>query len=380
MRRILGIMLAVTVALGATACGKSAGGSAKGAAAGTPTGTETSAPAAAGAEKSASADEGTGQSALADTGTEPELVIQLGHIDPATNDPYQMLAELFAGKVKELSGGTIQIDILSDAQLGSEASMIEGMKLGTIDCAIISNFSYSSNIPEFCTFDMPYLFTSEKQAHAVMDSQDITGDLIQKLYDEYDVKILAYAEGGFRSVINTKCAVNTPEDLKSMKIRVPGNETYLATFSALGSNPVSMASSECYTGLQQGTIDGLEQPIGPMYSYKSYEVCKYISLTEHLYNPISLTVSRSLWESLSEEQKGWILEAAEYARDTERAQVPELNEKLLKAMVEEKGIEVNEIEDKEAFRKAVQPVYDEYTAKYGSERLDKINALIDSLK
>ena len=213
-----------------------------------------------------------------------------------------------------------------------------------------------------------------------MDSQDITGDLIQKLYDEYDVKILAYAEGGFRSVINTKCAVNTPEDLKSMKIRVPGNETYLATFSALGSNPVSMASSECYTGLQQGTIDGLEQPIGPMYSYKSYEVCKYISLTEHLYNPISLTVSRSLWESLSDEQKGWISEAAEYARDTERAQVPDLNERLLKAMVDEKGIQVNEIEDKEAFRKAVQPVYDEYTAKYGSERLDKINALIDSLK
>ena len=109
-------------------------------------------------------------------------------------------------------------------------------------------------------------------------------------------------------------------------------------------------------------------------------MCKYISLTEHLYNPISLTVSRSLWESLSDEQKGWISEAAEYARDTERAQVPDLNERLLKAMVDEKGIQVNEIEDKEAFRKAVQPVYDEYTAKYGSERLDKINALIDSLK
>ena len=360
MKRILGIMLAVTVALGATACTKSAGGDAGGA--------DTKAPA------------GTEQTAAADSSAEPELVIQLGHIDPATNDPYQMLAELFAEKVKELSGGTIQIDILSDAQLGSEASMIEGMKLGTIDCAIISNFSYSSNIPEFSTFDMPYLFTSEKQAHAVMDSPEITGDLIDRLYEEYDVKILAYAEGGFRSVINTKNAVNTPADLKSMKIRVPGNETYLATFSALGANPVSMASSECYTGLQQGTIDGLEQPIGPMYSYKSYEVCKYISLTEHLYNPISLTVSRSLWESLSEEQKGWISQAAEYARDTERAQVPELNERLLKAMVDEKGIAVNEIQDKEAFRKAVQPVYDQYIATYGSERLDKINSLIESLK
>lgn len=311
---------------------------------------------------------------------EADLVIQLGHIDPAANDPYQILAEEFAGKVKELSGGTIQIDILSDAQLGSEASMIEGMKLGTIDCAIISNFSYSSNIPEFCTFDMPYLFMNEKQAHAVMDDEQITGDLIRKLYDEYDVKILSYGEGGFRSVIDTVKPINVPADLKAMKIRVPGNETYLATFSALLANPVSMASSECYTGLQQGTIDGLEQPIGPMYSYKSYEVCKYISLTEHLYNPISLTVSRSLWENLTPEQQAWLQEAADYARDTERAQVPALNETLLQKMKEEKNIAVNEIADKKEFRAAVQPVYDEYIAKYGTDRLDKIADLIAAVE
>ncbi len=313
------------------------------------------------------------------TAVEPERVIQLGHIDPAVNDPYQVLAERFAEKTSELSGGKIQIDILSDAQLGSESSMIEGMKLGTIDCAVISNFSYSSYIPEFCTFDMPYIFTNEEQAHAVMDDEEITGDLIQKLYDEYDVKILAYGEGGFRSVIDSVKPINTPDDLAGMKIRVPGNETYLATFSAMKANPVSMASSECYTGLQQGTIDGLEQPIGPMYSFKSYEVCKYISLTEHLYNPISLTVSKSLWESLSEEEQGWIQEAAEYARDTEREENLEMNERLLQAMIDEKGVEVNEIEDKSAFREAVQPVYDDYIAKYGSERLEKIQKLIDTL-
>lgn len=364
MKRYLGCTLAILAAAGLAACGNTSGGNGGGAAAATTA--ENKGGGAAGSEAAGS--------------VEPELVIQLGHIDPSSNDPYQALAELFAEKTGELSGGKIQIDILSDAQLGSETSMIEGMKLGTIDCAIISNFSYSSSIPDFCVFDMPYIFTEEKQAHAVMDNEEITGDLLQKLYDEFDVKVLAYGEGGFRSVINTKREIHSPADFASMKIRVPGNETYLATFAALGANPVSMASSECYTGLQQGTIDGLEQPIGPMYSYKSYEVCKYISLTEHLYNPISLTVSRSLWENLSQEEQSWLQEAAAYARDEQRKQNISLNEELLQAMKDEKGIAVNEIDDKTSFREAVQPVYDDYVQKFGSERLDKIVKLIDSIQ
>lgn len=364
MKRYLGCTLAILAAAGLAACGNTSGGTGGGAAAATTA--ENKGGGAAGSEAAGS--------------VEPELVIQLGHIDPSSNDPYQALAELFAEKTGALSGGKIQIDILSDAQLGSETSMIEGMKLGTIDCAIISNFSYSSSIPDFCVFDMPYIFTEEKQAHAVMDNEEITGDLLQKLYDEFDVKVLAYGEGGFRSVINTKREIHSPADFASMKIRVPGNETYLATFAALGANPVSMASSECYTGLQQGTIDGLEQPIGPMYSYKSYEVCKYISLTEHLYNPISLTVSRSLWENLSQEEQGWLQEAAAYARDEQRKQNISLNEELLQAMKDEKGIAVNEIDDKTSFREAVQPVYDDYVQKFGSERLDKIVKLIDSIQ
>lgn len=364
MKRYLGCTLAILAAAGLAACGNTSGGNGGGAAAATTA--ENKGGGAAGSE--------------AEGSVEPELVIQLGHIDPSSNDPYQALAELFAEKTGALSGGKIQIDILSDAQLGSETSMIEGMKLGTIDCAIISNFSYSSSIPDFCVFDMPYIFTEEKQAHAVMDNEEITGDLLQKLYDEFDVKVLAYGEGGFRSVINTKREIHSPADFASMKIRVPGNETYLATFAALGANPVSMASSECYTGLQQGTIDGLEQPIGPMYSYKSYEVCKYISLTEHLYNPISLTVSRSLWENLSQEEQGWLQEAAAYARDEQRKQNISLNEELLQAMKDEKGIAVNEIDDKTSFREAVQPVYDDYVQKFGSERLDKIVKLIDSIQ
>ena len=113
------------------------------------------------------------------------------------------------------------------------------------------------------------------------------------------------------------------------------------------------------------------------YSYD--EVCGYISLTEHLYNPISLTVSRSLWESLGQEEQGWLQEAAQYARDTQRGQMEAFNQKLLQAMTDEKGVAVNEVEDKAAFRQAVQPVYDDYITKFGPESLDKIQARIETL-
>ena len=143
MKKIMGIVLAGCLAVSLTACGKAPAGNS-------------------GADTKVQDTKAAGQTDSGSSVQEPERVIQLGHIDPATNDPYQLLAEEFADQVSKLSGGRIQIDILSDAQLGSEASMIEGMKLGTIDCAIISNFSYSSHIPEFCTFDMPYLFLNEE--------------------------------------------------------------------------------------------------------------------------------------------------------------------------------------------------------------------------
>lgn len=302
--------------------------------------------------------------------------IQLGHIDPAQEvDPYHTLATNFKSEIEKLSGGAITIDVIADAQLGSELSMMEGMNMGTIDMAVITNFSFSSSVPDFAVFDLPYLFLSREQAHAVLDDKSVTDTMEEKLYNDFGVKILSWGEGGFRSTINKKRPVFTPDDLKGIKIRVPENSTYVDTFKALGANPTTMASSECFTALQQGTIDGLEQPVTPMYTYKSYELCDYISFTEHFYSPITISVSKYIWDDLSDKEKGWFEEAAQKAARKERESAKETDDKLLKEM-EDTGIQVNEVKDKQQFRDAVKPIHEAFAAEVDKELLDRINARI----
>ncbi|WP_153723666.1 TRAP transporter substrate-binding protein [Sporosarcina cascadiensis] len=301
-------------------------------------------------------------------------VIKLGHIDPAQDtDPYHVLASNFKNYVEESSDGSIEVDIISDAQLGSEISMIEGMKIQTIDAAVITNFSFGSFNPKFMAFDLPYLFDTKEEAYNVLDDQDIMSELENELYDQYDVKILSWGEGGFRSVINSIRPIRSVSDLKGIKIRVPENPLYVDTFKALGANPTTMASNEVFTGLQQGTIDGLEQPITPMYTFKTYEVSKYISLTDHFYSPISLSVSRSIWESLDEEERTLVEDAAKKAAADERVSTQEVNEQLLKEM-EESGAVVNNIDDKTPFRESVQSVYDKYQEQIGEDLMKKIES------
>lgn len=306
--------------------------------------------------------------------------IQLGHIDPAQDvDPYHTLAMNFKKRVEELSGGAITIDVITDAQLGSELSMMEGMNMGTIDMAVLTNFSFSSSVPDFAAFDLPYLFLNREQAYAVLDDEAITGSMENTLYDEFGVKILSWGEGGFRSTITKKKPVYTPDDLKGIKIRVPENSTYVDTFKALGANPTTMAASECFTALQQGTIDGMEQPITPMYTYKTYEMCDYISFTEHFYSPITLSVSKYIWDDLSEEEKGWFMEAAKQAAAEERASAKETDDRLLKEM-EEAGAQVNEVTDKQQFRDAVAPIHQNFAEKVNGELLEKIMNKIAEVK
>ena len=220
---------------------------------------------------------------------------------------------------------------------------------------------------------------NREQAHAVLDDTSITDAMEEELYNDFGVKILSWGEGGFRSTINKKRPINTPADLKGIKIRVPENSTYVDTFNALGANPTTMASSECFTALQQGTIDGLEQPVTPMYTYKSYELCDYISFTEHFYSPITLSVSKFIWDDLSDEEKGWFEEAAKKAAEEERASAKETDDKLLKEM-EEAGVQVNEVADKQQFRDAVKPIHEAFAADVNKELLDKINEKIAEIQ
>jgi TRAP-type C4-dicarboxylate transport system substrate-binding protein len=160
-------------------------------------------------------------------------------------------------------------------------------------------------------------------------------------------------------------------DLQGVKIRLPETPLYVSSFKAFGASPSTMAFSETFTAVQQKTVDGLELPISSIYATGYSDICKYLSLTEHFYSPAAITMSKSYWENLTEEEKGWFTEAAKIAAQNQRKFVKDIEEQFIKEM-EEKGVIVNKIEDKSEFIEASKPVYEIFKEEIGTEFLEKI--------
>lgn len=308
-----------------------------------------------------------------ENGTKNESrVIQLGHVNPSNpDDQYQRLCQYFSDNLKELSNGKIEVNILSDSILGGERDMMEGMKNQTVDMAIITNLYYGNFVEDFRVFDLPFLFSNREEAYSVLDDPEIMDSMKQKLYDDFDVKFLAWGEGGFRQVLNTKNPINTPDDMKGLKIRVPESTMYIDTFKALGANPTTVAFSETYTAVQQKTVDGLELPLFSIYTGGYHDICKYISLTGHFYSPIALNMNKSLWESLTPEEQGWVQEAAIAAGKDQRIYVKDKEVELVGNM-ESAGAIVNEVSNKTLFREACQSIYENFRKTDKSGTLEKI--------
>ena len=214
-------------------------------------------------------------------------VFQLGHIlSNSPEDPYQVLCVNFANNVKEMSKGAITIEVIPNAQLGGERDMVEGMQLGTIEMALLTNVNVGSFRPKFLVFDLPFIFPSTSTAYKVLDGP--IGRKVLDSFDEIGIKALAWGEGGFRHMINKVRPIKTTSDVKGLKMRSLENPLYIDTYKALGTNPTPMAWTETFTGMQQGTIDGLDIPISVIYSNRFYEVAKHFSLTNHFYSPLML--------------------------------------------------------------------------------------------
>jgi tripartite ATP-independent transporter DctP family solute receptor len=246
--------------------------------------------------------------------------------------------------------------------------MVEGLQLGTLEMTLVSTAPLSSFTKKFLVFDLPFIFKDTASARKVVDGP-IGTQLLDSLKDQGIIG-LAYFENGFRHVTNNKRPIEKPEDLKGLKIRTMENPVHMATFKVLGADPTPMAFGELFTALQQGTIDGQENPLPVIDTSKFYEVQKYLSLTGHFYAPAPLLISKSFFESLSPDIQNAIKEAAIEARDYERKLLDEMNAKLVDEL-QKKGMQINEV-DKEAFVKAVQPVYKQFEADITPELIKQV--------
>ena len=286
-----------------------------------------------------------------------ETVLQLG-TTVNEQDSFQVAAEKFAELVYERTNGEYRIEIYPNGVLGGESDMLDSMSMDMLDMGIITSGPFVNFCSEMGVLDMPFLFANNEEAYRILDGE-IGQELLDKL-ENAGLKGLAYAERGFRNITNAVKPVTSAADVENLKLRVMENEVYTKTFQALKVNAVPMAWADALTALQQGTIEGQENPINVIYSYGLWDYNqKYVTLDRHSYSTAIITMSLEKWNSLDENTQAIFKAAAQEAAEFERAWVAEQEAGQLDA-IKSHGVEVVETPDVDSFREAVQSVYDAY--------------------
>ena len=301
-------------------------------------------------------------------------VIKIGWVTPdSPQDPYATGARTFKQAVERQSNGRIDVQLFPNRQLGDEKPMLEGLRFGTVDAAVITNAVIAQIEPAFQVNDLPFLYANEAQAHKVLDGK--VGQALAKKPEAKGVIALGFMEGGFRHMINNVRPVTKPEDVKGVKYRVMQNPVFIDMFSSLGGNAVPMAWGETFTAVQQGTIDGLEIPIAVIDSSKFNEVTKFLSLTNHTYSMIGLLISKKSLEKLPPDLQAAVREAGRTAVGAQR-QAAAANARQLVDALARKGMKVNPVGDVAPFRASVKPVYDKFRASIGTDTMNEVMAAV----
>jgi len=295
---------------------------------------------------------------------------QLGHVNPAAEqDLYHIPVAKFIELVYDRTNGEIEITEFPNCTIGNDRALLEGMQLGTVDMALVSNAPIGSFAPAFMALDLPFIFPSAECAHQVLDGP--TGRAILDTLDPVGIKGLAFTEAGFMQILNNVRPIEKPEDVQGVKFRVMETPVYLGMFKAMGTNAIPMPWDEVYTAIQQGVMDGLTIPIGSIYNCGYGEIVKYLSLTKNNYNAPSLQVSHIVWDTLSEEEQQILLDSALDAANYGRERIKEIEADLL-IKLEEQGMEITTEINKRPFQEAVRPLYEDFRDQIGSDLLDSL--------
>lgn len=287
----------------------------------------------------------------------------------AVNSHYGAAAKAWADSVEKATNNAFAIKHFPSSALGGERELIEGLQLGTVEAAIVSTGALSNFVSDVGIVDIPFLFRDTQHARAVLDGK-FGQDLLAK-FQQRGLVALAWGEQGFRHLTNNKVSVQNVADLKGLKIRVTENPVHITAFRTLGAAPTPMSWPEVISALQQGTIDGQENPISVLTSSKLWEVQKHLTLTSHVYAPVVLVLSPSFWGSLTDAQKAAFTEGAKAGAQASRAFVDDVEAKGVE-MAKSHGMQVVENVDAAAFRAALEPAYKQYAKKFGQQTLDAI--------
>ena len=280
------------------------------------------------------------------------------------------------GKILEKeTGGSIKVQVFTDGVLGGDRQTLEGLQMGTIHCTSVSTGPIAAFVPQFDVFDLPFLFKDKATAFKVVDGP-IGQELLNKL-PAVGMIGFNYWENGFRHLTNNKREVKTAEDIKGLKIRTLESKIHVDTWKQLGANPTPMSFSQLYTALEQGVVDGQENPFGNVVSNKFNEVQKYLTTTGHVYNASPFLLSKKFYDGLTDKEKEAVKKAAKEAQTFQRAANDKEDQDSVGTLTQ-RGMKITALNPGEQQKvvASLMPVYDKYAEALGKELVEKLLAAV----
>jgi tripartite ATP-independent transporter DctP family solute receptor len=295
--------------------------------------------------------------------------LTLGH-GAAPGNPRHEAALLFAERVKAKTAGRIEVQVAHSAQLGDDAAMVTALRSGTLDMSANSQGAMANVVPEYAALGLPFLFPDIQKAWQLLDGP--IGEDLAKRTAAKGMVVLGYWDNGIRHITNSKRPIKVPADVKGLKIRTPPDTMTVDIMQALGADTQQIKFAELYVALQQGVVDGQENPLANIASAKLYEVQKYLTLTGHKYETNPFVMSKRSWDRLSPADQKVFTEAAAEATQTQRKLSKEADEKLV-AELKGKGVQIETV-DRKAFVDATKPVYTKWSTGPIGEFVQRVTA------
>lgn len=288
-----------------------------------------------------------------------QIRLTLAHGTAAAN-PRGVTADRMAARLRELSGGRIEMRVAHAAQLGDDVAMLTALRTGTLDMSVNSQGPTSALVPEIAALGLPFLFPDAAAAYRTVDGA-VGQELAQKL-GSVGLHSLGFWDNGIRHITNRRRAINRPDDLRGLRIRTPADPATIDTFQALGAATQQINFSELYVALQQGVVDGQENPLANIHASKLHEVNRFISLTAHKWECSPFLASRVAWGRLNEADRALLTQAAREATEHNRMLMQQADVQLLAEYRATSAVEVN-VADQAAFRAATAGVLDAWQSR-----------------
>ena len=288
-----------------------------------------------------------------------QTTLSLGH-GAAPGNPRSEAALKFVDLVKAKSGGKITVEIGGTAQHGDEVAMLSSLATGKLDMSINSQGPAGLIVPELTALGLPYAFSSSAKALEALDGE--IGQELAKKFEAKGMVLVAWMDNGIRQMTNNKRPINKPEDVKGLRIRTTADKSTMDLVRALEATPLPINFGDLYVALQQGFVDGQENPLANIHSAKLHEVQKFISITNHKFESTPFLISSITWKRLSSDERAVIKESAQEAAALQRKLMADSDSRLLAEYKKMSSVQINNA-DVAAFKAATQKVWDNWELK-----------------